>query len=104
MLAIFDGPARAVRCAVASRDVLGANGMKTRAGLHTGEIELRGLDVAGMAVHTGARVAALAGEGEVLVSSTVTDLVGGSGLEFEDRGEHELKGVPGMWRLDAAIS
>ncbi len=104
MLATFDGPARAVRCAIAIRDVLGTYGMKTRAGLHTGEIELRGLDVAGMAVHTGARVAALAGEGEVLVSSTVKDLVAGSGLEFEDRGEHELKGVPGMWRLHAVKS
>jgi class 3 adenylate cyclase len=105
MLAIFDGPARAVRCAVAIRDVLDTSyGMKTRAGLHTGEIELRGQDVAGMAVHTGARVAALAGEGEVLVSSTVKDLVGGSGLEFEDRGEQELKGVPGVWRLHAVKS
>jgi class 3 adenylate cyclase len=104
MLAIFDGPARAVRCAIAIRDVLGTYGMKTRAGLHTGEIELRGPDVAGLAVHTGARVAALAGEGEVLVSSTVKDLVGGSGLEFEDRGEYELKGIPGMWRLHAVIS
>jgi class 3 adenylate cyclase len=101
MLAIFDGPARAVRCALAIREVLGTYGMKTRAGLHTGEIELRGRDVAGMAVHTGARAAALAAEGEVLVSSTVKDLVGGSGLEFEDRGEHELRGVPGTWRVHA---
>jgi class 3 adenylate cyclase len=101
MLAIFDGPARAVRCALAIRDVLDTYGMKTRAGLHTGEIEIRGRDVAGMAVHTGARVAALAAEGEVLVSSTVKDLVGGSGLEFEDRGEHKLKGVPGTWRVHA---
>jgi len=70
-----------------------------RAGLHSGEIELRGDDVAGMAVHIGARVSALAGAGEVLVSRTVTDLVAGSGIEFEDRGEHELKGVPGTWHL-----
>ncbi len=104
MLAIFDGPGRAVRCAVAIRDVLGTYGLKTRAGLHTGEIELRDQDVAGMAVHTGARVAAAAGAGEVLVSSTVRDLVAGSGLEFEDRGEHELKGVPGVWRLHAVQS
>jgi class 3 adenylate cyclase len=101
VLATFDGPARAVRCAMAIRDVLATRGMKTRAGVHTGEIELRGQDVAGMAVHTGARVAALAGEGDVLVSSTVKDLVGGSGIEFEERGEHELKGVPGSWRLFA---
>ena len=76
-------------------------GIDLRAGLHTGEIELRGDDVAGMAVHIGARVSALAGAGEVLVSSTVKDLVAGSGIEFEDRGERELKGVPGSWRLYA---
>ena len=77
--------------------------MDIRAGLHTGECELRGSDIAGIAVHIGARVAALAGPGEVLVSSTVKDLVAGSGLEFEDRGVHELKGVPGEWRLYAAV-
>jgi class 3 adenylate cyclase len=74
-------------------------GIDVRAGLHTGEIEVRGDDVAGMAVHIGARVAALAGVGEVLVSSTVKDLVAGSGIKFEDRGEHQLRGVPGTWRL-----
>ena len=72
-----------------------------RAGLHTGEIELVGDDVAGMAVHIGARVSALAGAGDVLVSSTVKDIVAGSGIEFGDRGEHELKGVPGSWKLYA---
>jgi class 3 adenylate cyclase len=76
-------------------------GIDVRAGLHCGEIELRGDDVAGMAVHIGARVAALAGPGGVLVSSTVKDLVAGSGIDFADRGEHELKGVPGTWRLHA---
>jgi class 3 adenylate cyclase len=76
-------------------------GIETRAGVHTGEIELRDDDVAGMAVHIGARVATLAGPGEVPVSGTVKDLVVGSGIEFEDRGEHELKGVPGAWKLFA---
>ena len=77
-------------------------GVDARAGLHSGEIELRGDDVAGVAVHIGARVSGLANAGEVLVSSTVKDLVAGSGIEFEDRGEHELKGVPGRWRLFSA--
>jgi class 3 adenylate cyclase len=99
VLATFDGPGRAVRCACALRDALRPLGLDIRAGLHSGEIELRGDDVAGMAVHIGARVSALAGAGEVLVSRTVTDLVAGSGIEFEDRGEHELKGVPGTWHL-----
>ena len=76
-------------------------GIDVRAGLHTGEIELRGDDVAGLAVHIGARVSALAGAGEVFVSSTVKDLVAGSGIDFEDRGEHELKGVPGSWKVYA---
>jgi class 3 adenylate cyclase len=76
-------------------------GIDIRAGLHTGELEIRGDDVAGMAVHIGARVAALAGTGEVLVSSTVKDLVAGSGIAFDDKGEHDLKGVPGRWRLYA---
>ena len=76
-----------------------ALGVDVRAGLHTGEIELRSDDVAGVAVHIGARVSAAASAGEVLVSSTVKDLVVGSGIGFEDRGEHELKGVPGSWRL-----
>ena len=100
-LATFDGPGRAIRCACAIRDSVRPLGIDLRAGLHTGEIELRGDDVAGMAVHIGARVSALAGAGEVLVSSTVKDLVAGSGIEFEDRGERELKGVPGSWRLYA---
>lgn len=98
-LAIFDGPARAVRfaeAAVAGSQVLG---LDIRAGVHTGEIELAGDDVRGIAVHIGARVAALAGAGEVLVSSTVHDLVAGSGIAFEERGMHQLKGVPGEWRL-----
>jgi class 3 adenylate cyclase len=101
VLATFDGPGRAIRCACAIRDSVRSLGLDTRAGLHTGEIELRGDDVAGVAVHIGARVSALAGAGEVLVSSTVKDIVAGSGIGFGDRGEHELKGVPGTWRLFA---
>ena len=104
VLATFDGPGRAIRCACAIRDSVRSLGLDTRAGLHTGEIELRGDDVAGVAVHIGARVSALAGPGEVLVSSTVKDLVAGSGIEFEERGEHELKGVPGSWKLYAVSS
>jgi pimeloyl-ACP methyl ester carboxylesterase len=100
-LATFDGPARAVACAVSIRDAAKAVGLQIRFGLHTGELELAGSDIRGIAVHTGARVAAKAGPGEVLTSSTVRDLVAGSGLEFEDRGSHELKGVPGEWHLYA---
>jgi class 3 adenylate cyclase len=100
-LATFDGPGRAIRCACAIKDAVRSLGIEVRAGLHSGEIELRGDDVAGMAVHIGARVAALAGPGEVLVSSTVKDLVAGSGIDFEDLGEHELKGVPGSWKIYA---
>jgi pimeloyl-ACP methyl ester carboxylesterase len=100
-LATFDGPGRAVACAVSIREGARALGLQIRFGLHTGELELAGSDVRGIAVHTGARVAAKAGPGEVLASSTVKDLVAGSGLEFEDRGSHELKGVPGEWRLYA---
>jgi class 3 adenylate cyclase/pimeloyl-ACP methyl ester carboxylesterase len=100
-LATFDGPGRAIRCACAIRAVVRSLGMEVRVGLHSGEIELRGDDVAGMAVHIGARVSALAGAGEVFVSSTVKDLVAGSGIDFEDRGEHELKGVPGSWKIYA---
>jgi pimeloyl-ACP methyl ester carboxylesterase len=103
-LAIFDGPARAVACAVSIRDAAKALGLQIRFGLHTGELELAGSDIRGIAVHTGARVAAKAGPGEVLASSTVRDLVAGSGLEFEDRGSHELKGVPGEWHLYAVAS
>jgi class 3 adenylate cyclase/pimeloyl-ACP methyl ester carboxylesterase len=98
-LAMFDGPQRAIRCAMAIRDAVQALGIQVRAGLHTGECELRGDDIGGIAVHIGARVSALAGPNDVLVSSTLRDLVIGSGLEFEDHGVHELKGVPGEWRL-----
>ena len=94
MLAVFDGPARGVRCAEAVRDEVTELGVEIRAGLHVGECELRGDDVGGLAVHIGARVAALAGPGEILVSRTVRDLVAGSGLRFTERGEHDLKGVP----------
>lgn len=102
-LASFDGPARAIRCARAISDSVRELGIELRAGLHTGECELVDGKVAGIAVHTGARVASYAGPGEVLVSSTVRDLVAGSGLEFVDRGVHELKGIPGEWRLYAAV-
>jgi class 3 adenylate cyclase/pimeloyl-ACP methyl ester carboxylesterase len=101
-LATFDGPARAIRCACAIRDEAGQLGIAVRAGLHTGEIELRDDDIGGVAVNIGSRVAALAGPAEVVVSRTVTDLVAGSGIAFEDRGRHKLKGVPGIWRLFAA--
>src|SRR5262249_59086884 len=100
-LATFDGPARAIRCASAIRDGVGSLGIEIRAGLHTGECELMDDGVGGIAVHIGARVAAKAAPGEVLVSSTVKDLVAGSGLRFVDRGAHTLHGVPGEWRLFA---
>jgi len=100
-LAMFDGPQRAIRCAMAIRDAVQALGIEVRAGLHTGECEVRGDDIGGIAVHIGARVSALAGPNDVLVSSTLRDLVIGSGLEFDDRGVHELKGVPGEWHLFA---
>lgn len=99
LLATFDGPARAVRCAQAIVSALRDLGLEIRAGCHTGEIELADDDVHGIAVHIGARVGALADPSEVLVSSTVKDLVAGSGLVFEDAGEHELKGVPDRWYL-----
>jgi class 3 adenylate cyclase len=99
--ASFDGPARAIRCACAINQSVLELGVEVRAGLHTGECELIDNKVAGIAVHTGARVAALAEPGEVLVSSTVKDLVAGSGLTFQDRGQHQLKGIPGEWRLYA---
>jgi class 3 adenylate cyclase/pimeloyl-ACP methyl ester carboxylesterase len=101
VLATFDGPARGVRCACAIADEIRPLGIEVRAGLHTGECEMIGDDVGGIAVHIGARVAALAGAGEVLVSGTVRDLVAGSGLRFGDRGNHLLKGVPGDWRIFA---
>ena len=100
-LATFDGPARGIRCACAVSDAARQIGIETRAGLHTGECEMMGDDVGGIAVHIGARVAAMAGAGQVLVSSTVKDLVAGSGLQFEDRGSHTLKGVTDEWRLFA---
>ena len=103
-LAMFDGPQRAIRCAMAIRDAVQALGIEVRAGLHTGECEVRGDDIGGIGVHIGARVSALAGANDVLVSSTLRDLVIGSGLEFEERGAHELKGVPGEWRLFAVAS
>jgi pimeloyl-ACP methyl ester carboxylesterase len=100
-LATFDGPARAVRCACAVSDGVRGLGLEVRAGLHTGEVELLERKVSGLAVHIGARVASAAGPGEVLVSSTVKDLVAGSGLHFQDRGVQTLKGVPGEWHLFA---
>jgi class 3 adenylate cyclase len=99
LLATFDGPARAVRCACSIRERVRALGLQVRVGLHTGECELVDDDVAGIAVHIGSRVAALADPDEVLVSSTVKDLVAGSGLKFGDRGAHSLKGIPDEWRL-----
>jgi class 3 adenylate cyclase len=103
-LAMFDGPQRAIRCAMAIRDAVQTLGIEVRAGLHTGECEIRGDDIGGIAVHIGARVSALANANDVLVSSTLRDLVIGSGLEFEERGSYELKGVPGEWRLFAVES
>lgn len=98
-LATFDGPGRAIRCACAIREAVAPLGVDVRAGVHTGECEVLGTDLGGMAVHIGARVVARAAPGEVLVSSAVRDLVVGSGIEFADRGTHELKGVPGQWQL-----
>ncbi|MDR7521193.1 MAG: adenylate/guanylate cyclase domain-containing protein [Armatimonadota bacterium] len=100
-LASFDGPARAIRCACAIRDAARGLGIEIRAGLHTGEVEVMGSTIGGIAVHIGARVAALAGAGEVLASSTVRDLVAGSGILFQERGRHALKGVPGEWQVCA---
>jgi class 3 adenylate cyclase len=103
-LATFDGPARGIRCATSAREAVRDLGIEIRAGLHTGEVEVMGDDIAGIAVNIGARVGAAAGPGEVLVSRTVTDLVAGSGIGFADRGVHALKGVPGEWRLYAVAS
>jgi class 3 adenylate cyclase len=100
-LASFDGPARAIRCACAIVESVHDLGLSIRAGLHTGECEVTDGKIAGIAVHTGARVAALAAADEVLVSSTVRDLVAGSGIRFDEKGAHELKGIPGQWRLFA---
>jgi len=99
LLARFDGPARAIRCAVAIREAARHLGIEIRFGLHSGECEAAGERLVGIAVHIGARIVAAAQPGEVLVSSTVKDLVVGSGIEFQDRGFHALKGVPGEWRL-----
>jgi class 3 adenylate cyclase len=104
IFATFDGPARAVGCAWAIRDAVRELGIEVRAGLHTGELELAESGVEGIAVHIGARIAALAGPGEVLTSRTVRDLVVGSGIEFTPRGTHELKGVPGEWEVQAVTS
>lgn len=101
-LATFDGPARAIRCAQAISQRAEATGIAVRAGVHVGECEVRGADIAGIAVHIGARVCALAQPGEVLATSTVRDLVAGSGVQFTDRGTHTLKGVPGNWTILAA--
>ena len=100
-LATFDGPARGIRCASAAADKVRSLDIEMRAGLHTGECELVRDDIAGMAVNIGARIGALAGPGEVLVSSTVKDLVVGSGISFKERDTHQLKGVPGEWRVFA---
>jgi class 3 adenylate cyclase len=101
-LATFDGPARAIRCARAILDSADGLGIRLRAGMHTGECEVMGDDIGGIAVHIAARVSAAAGPSEVLVSRTVKDLVAGSGIEFSDRGVHALKGVPDEWQLYAA--
>jgi pimeloyl-ACP methyl ester carboxylesterase len=103
VLATFDGPARAIRCAFEIRDALRGIALEVRSGLHTGEVELVGRDVEGIAVHIGARIAELAAGGEVLTSSTVRDLVVGSGIAFEERGWVELKGVPGEWAVHVAL-
>jgi class 3 adenylate cyclase len=102
-LATFDGPARAIRCAKAVAGEVRQLGLEVRCGLHTGEIELRGDDVAGLAVHIGARIAALASPGEVLVSRTVRDLVSGAGLEFVSRGPQALKGVAEPWEVFTVV-
>jgi class 3 adenylate cyclase len=103
ILATFDGPGRAIRCALALGDALRLLGLEIRAGLHTGEVELRGTDIAGIGAHIAARVLEAAQPGDLLVSAAVPMLVAGSGFEFEDRGEHELKGVSGTWRLFAVV-
>jgi pimeloyl-ACP methyl ester carboxylesterase len=104
LLALFDGPARAIRCAHALTDAVRTLGLEIRAGLHTGEVELAGMEVRGVAVHIGSRIAAEAGAGEVVVSSTVKELVAGSGIRFTDRGFRVLKGVPEEWRLFTATN
>jgi class 3 adenylate cyclase len=102
ILATFDGPGRAVRCALAFEAAANQIGLPLWVGLHTGEIEMRGSDIGGVAVHAAARVMAQCQSSEVLVSRVVTDLVAGAGLKFSERGSHELKGLPGRWDLFAA--
>jgi class 3 adenylate cyclase len=102
--ASFDRPVAAIRCAAAAVDAMPLIGLRLRAGVHTGEVEVRGSDLGGLAVHIAARITALARDGEVLVSRTVKDLLAGSGVRFDDRGEQKLKGVPGTWRLYGASS
>jgi class 3 adenylate cyclase len=104
LFATFDGPARAIRCGAAMTAAVRGLELQARVGIHTGECERIGEKIGGIAVHIGARVAALAKPGEVLVSNTVKDLVAGSGLRFEDRGTNVLKGIPGVWHLFAAVS
>jgi class 3 adenylate cyclase len=99
VLAVFDGPGRAVRCAVAMRDGLSGLGLEIRLGIHAGEVEVRGDDISGIAVNLAQRVESRASPGQVLVSRTVVDLVAGSGITFADAGDHELKGIDGAWRL-----
>ncbi len=100
--AVFDAPGQAIRCGIALMAAVASIGLQVRAGVHTGEVEVRGSDLGGLAVHIAARIAGLAGGAEVLVSATVRDILAGSSIDFEDRGEHQLKGVPGTWRLFAA--
>jgi class 3 adenylate cyclase len=102
-MATFDGPARAIKCGQAIASAVANEGLQVRVGLHTGEVEVMGDDVGGIAVNIAARVGALAGTGEVLVSSTVKDLVAGSGIVFTERGTHQLKGVPDSWRLYSVV-
>src|SRR5262245_6658513 len=104
VLATFDGPARAIRCGSAIRDAARQIGLDVRVGIHTGEVERRGTELAGVAIHLAHRVCEVARPGEVLVSRTVVDLVAGSGLTFDDRGEHDLKGIPQPWRLFAVCT
>jgi class 3 adenylate cyclase len=103
-LASFDGPARAIRCALAINEAIRALGIDLRLGLHTGECEVRGDDLGGLAVHIASRICSLARPGEVLVSGTIKDLIPGSNIEFVERGEHHPKGVPGSWQLYRAVS
>ncbi len=103
-LASFDGPARAIRCAEAIRDSIARLGIALRLGLHTGECEIRGDDLVGLAVHIATRIGALAAPGEIVVSGTVKDLVVGSGLTFDERGDQELRGVPGVWKVFAVVA